>query len=990
MRKDSARPMIFLLLSFTLIGFSRIPAVAQPRGAAASSLSSPSALTLTRNFSAQEQVSAANFFQTYRQALRLSADDELKPISISSDQLGQTHYRYQQYYKGIALADRQFLLHEKDSRVFLAHGEIVSGLVMETTPALSEQQALRLALDHIGAEAYMWEDPGNEAFLQREQNDASATFMPKGELQISAGHGARGPQDFRLVYRFDIYAEKPLGRYDVDVDAKTGAIVKVSSRLYEADVASQGTSVYNGTVTFTADEVTDDTYRLRERGRGNGVETYDMQRTTSFANARDFIDADNNFTDANAQVGVSVHWAAEATYDYYLSKHNRKSYNNANGVIRSYAHFDNNWFNAQWDGSRMRFGDGNNNTTPLVTLDIVAHEFTHGVTQYEAGLIYANESGALNESFSDIFGNAVEFEVLKTEGSWDMGQGAVLIRSMSNPKTLGQPDTYKGARWVPTTNTPNGTNDYGGVHTNSGVQNYWFYLLSEGGSGVNDYGDAYAITPLGLERAAEIAYRNLSTYLTTNSTYQEARLATIYSMMDLYGFKTPEYQTALAAWSAVGVYYPNFEATLVAAEDTVSFVAESAVGKDTSAFEISNQGLDVLYLTAAQISGANFRLLEPTTLPAFLDYGATMTVKVVFTPTAAQVEYGTLRLESNDPSHPATTITLRGKGFAIRPAQAGLVYAIAGRSEQGVFLTLDQNHGQGTAVGATGYDELTGLALRPSNNIIYGTYATSNATTLLRVDAETGEAYAVAVIPVPNLRAIVFDRNDDLFGAQFNSGKLYRIDPVSGDTAAVGNTKISLLSGLAINPIDSSLWAARVGQAIYKLDKTTGASTLVGNSGFARTPEIEFDAAGNLFGLSGFGLNEVSDFLQINPTTGKATKLGTTGFKSVYSLIIRGAITTGVAEQLETPTPRMFALAQNHPNPFNPTTLITFHLPTSAVATLKVFDLAGREVATLVHGKMSAGEHQVHFDASTLAAGVYVYRLEAGEHVAARKLVLVK
>ncbi|NUO82493.1 T9SS type A sorting domain-containing protein, partial [candidate division KSB1 bacterium] len=81
---------------------------------------------------------------------------------------------------------------------------------------------------------------------------------------------------------------------------------------------------------------------------------------------------------------------------------------------------------------------------------------------------------------------------------------------------------------------------------------------------------------------------------------------------------------------------------------------------------------------------------------------------------------------------------------------------------------------------------------------------------------------------------------------------------------------------------------------------------------------------------------------------------------------------------------------QNHPNPFNPTTLITFHLPTSALATLKVFDLAGREVATLVHGKMSAGEHQVYFDASALAAGVYLYRLEAGEQVATRKLVLLK
>jgi len=101
-------------------------------------------------------------------------------------------------------------------------------------------------------------------------------------------------------------------------------------------------------------------------------------------------------------------------------------------------------------------------------------------------------------------------------------------------------------------------------------------------------------------------------------------------------------------------------------------------------------------------------------------------------------------------------------------------------------------------------------------------------------------------------------------------------------------------------------------------------------------------------------------------------------------------VSTAVATQPASKPPQDFYLSQNHPNPFNPTTLITFHLPTSALATLKVFDLAGREVATLVHGKMSAGEHQVYFDASALAAGVYLYRLEAGEQVATRKLVLLK
>lgn len=100
--------------------------------------------------------------------------------------------------------------------------------------------------------------------------------------------------------------------------------------------------------------------------------------------------------------------------------------------------------------------------------------------------------------------------------------------------------------------------------------------------------------------------------------------------------------------------------------------------------------------------------------------------------------------------------------------------------------------------------------------------------------------------------------------------------------------------------------------------------------------------------------------------------------------------TVAVADRPAASTPRDFYLSQNHPNPFNPTTLITFHLPAAAVATLKVFDLAGREVATLINGKLSAGEHRVQFNAGALAAGVYLYRLQSGENTATRKLVLLR
>lgn len=947
-------------------------------------------LARIQKISASEQTNFATFMQTYREALGLSPADELQSLETATDELGVTHHRLQQYHRGLRVADRHYLAHEKNGKVYLAHGEIVSGLQVDTAPALSEAQALRSALNHVGAEAYMWERPENEAFVQREQNDPNATFSPKGQLLLSAPYEARTADDFQLAYRFDIYAEKPLGRYAVDVNAKTGAIIKVTALMHDADVPGQGMSVYNGQVEMTVDQ-NGLTYRLREAGRGKGIETYDMRRSTDLNRAVDFTSTDTSFVEANARAGVSTHWALEGTYDYYKRVHGRDSYDNRGGKLLAYVHFDNGWFNATWDGVRMRFGDGTSNSSPLVTIDIVAHELTHGVTGNSADLIYASESGALNESFSDIFGNAVEFAMLGASGSWDVGEGAVRIRSMSNPRVFGDPRTYLGAGWASTAN-PNSGNDFGGVHTNSGVQNYWFYLLSDGGSGVNDNGEAYNVAGLGIAEAEKIAYRNLTRYLTQSSGYFDTRLATIYSATDLYGANSPQYNAALAAWDAVGVYYPKQAATLSADTDTLGFLAEANTTRDTSTVVITNLGLDALVLSNIQVSGSGFQLLSPPSAPVTLNYGEVYALRVLFTPTSASVVFGAVSMSSTDPLQPTHSITLRGKGFAIRPAAEGVIYANTGRTSNGVLLSINSSSGAGTALGPVNYDELSGIALRRSNNLIYGTAATSVRTTIMRVDAQTGEAYPLVNVPLSNMRAIAFDRNDDLFGAQFTTGKIYRIALATGDTTFVGNTKLTLLTGLAIHPFDGSLWCSRgTGQSLYTIDKATGATTKVGDTGSNAIADLEFDLAGNLFGLAGFGPSVMSDFVQINPTTAKATKIGSTSFKSAYSLAIRGSVVTAVeAPRAETNAPKIFALAQNHPNPFNPTTAIKFYLPSNAEAKLKVFDLSGREVATLVQGKLVAGEHQVHFDASTLAAGVYVYRLEAAGQVATRKLLLVK
>ena len=206
------------------------------------------------------------------------------------------------------------------------------------------------------------------------------------------------------------------------------------------------------------------------------------------------IDSTNSwssFSPALDQYAIDAHWGTERTYDYMDSVHNRNSIDNNGFALRSYVHYDFNYVNAFWDGQRMTYGDGDATNSPLTTLDITAHEIAHGWTDYTSDLIYANESGALNESFSDILGVLVEFYSTPSSANWLIGEDiGRAIRSMSNPNSFGDPDTYGGINWVDQNCIPSSSNDRCGVHTNSGVQNYWFYLLVNGGLGLNDIGDS--------------------------------------------------------------------------------------------------------------------------------------------------------------------------------------------------------------------------------------------------------------------------------------------------------------------------------------------------------------------------------------------------------------------------------------------------------------------------------------------------------------------
>jgi Zn-dependent metalloprotease len=273
------------------------------------------------------------------------------------------------------------------------------------------------------------------------------------------------------------------------------------------------------------------------------------------------VDADNHWgsgtTADRASAAVDAHYGAATTFDYYKNVHGRNGIFGDGKGVPSRVHYGTNYVNAFWDGKQMTYGDGDNVAAgPLVSIDVAGHEMSHGVTEHTANLTYSGESGGLNEATSDIFGTLVEFysNSAADPGDYYIGEkimkDRVALRYMDKPSRDGQsPDCYSSGV---------GNLD---VHYSSAIANHFAYLLAEG-TGAKTIGglphdsptcDGSSITGIGHDKLGKIWYRALTTYMTSGTTYAQARTATLNAATDLYGAGSIERTTVAAAWSAVAV-----------------------------------------------------------------------------------------------------------------------------------------------------------------------------------------------------------------------------------------------------------------------------------------------------------------------------------------------------------------------------------------------------------------------------------------------------
>lgn len=483
--------------------------------------------------------------------LRLAREDTMMP--------GRLHSRFTQMVDGVPVYGSGVARQTDPAGTTVSiFGTLYEGISIDTAPGLRADEAQAVVARLTGVELGPSRSP-RLAILPRDGNQYTLVYLAR----------VATPEDITLYF----------------IDAQTGAVVAQRSDAHtQAPAVGIGHGVLGDAKKVSATPQGGG-FATSDKLRPPVIETYDMHgslaRTIAFLNghvtlgATDFAaDSDNDWTDG-ANVDAHVH--AGYTYDYFFKRFGRRGLDNANIRIQSLAHPVNRqdvftastpviftyYLNAFYAGDGiMVYGEG---LPPGVTLagqgwnflagslDVVGHELTHGVTDFSSQLIYEDESGALNESFSDMMATAIEFFFQpagsgQREADYLIAEDVVTpggIRSMENPGRFGDPDHYS-IRFT-------GPEDNGGVHINSGIPNQAYYLAIEGGTNRTSGLSVQGVGGGNREQIERVFYRAFTQMLPANSTFSTARAATIQAARDLFGNSSAPERAVTEAWTAVGV-----------------------------------------------------------------------------------------------------------------------------------------------------------------------------------------------------------------------------------------------------------------------------------------------------------------------------------------------------------------------------------------------------------------------------------------------------
>lgn len=584
----------------------------------------------TKKFAKNQSVETVgmNYLMDIKGLLRVKdPSSEFQSISKKVDDLGQTHMKMQQVYNGVKVYGSEVVVHlDKKGQVQTFNGRNKpTPQLKSVAPKVSFQQALLSIESDLGKTLPKSNSAktGFNSLLSPSESEEELVIYTMDGVAILTRHITVFPTAIdRWEYFIDANTGKVLDKYyhtcqfHVSFDEnyrESNAILPlpptntsgrdlngVNRQLSTWSDGSQNYLVDTSKPMFNAGQS-----ELPDNPVGS-ILTLDLKNNAP-AEGVEIFHVTSNSTTWNNENGVSAHYNADVSYEYFRTTFNRNSINGEGGNIISFINVGDEeggaLDNAFWNGKAMFYGNGRVAFKPIAGgLDVGGHEMSHGVIQNTANLEYRNQSGALNESFADIFGAMIDRD------DWKIGEDIVTdffpsgtMRDMQNPNNGGNQDGDRGWQPKDMSEFVVTTRDNGGVHVNSGVPNRAYYLFA---------------TSIGKDKAEKVYYRALDNYLTASSQFIDLRLAVLKSAADIHGTGSAEVQAAETAFDTVGI-------TDGAGTDTDNDIPVANGDEFILSLDIRDTDPNTLYLS--DTNGENFVPLTTTRVlrkPSVADNGS--------------------------------------------------------------------------------------------------------------------------------------------------------------------------------------------------------------------------------------------------------------------------------------------------------------------------------------------------------------------------------
>lgn len=510
----------------------------------------------------------------FSSVLNIAKTDEYKFEKKGGSEKERRFEVYRQYYGGVPVKDGVYVLHWENGKLESANGNYIRIGKLDPKPTVTEKEALEIWCNYQKIPASKISRSKIELFVV----DLNGTEEIKTESKVV------------LAYRIRLYSTHIQNWLIGYVDAHTGEIclaepIALTCAFLDTNTdqnfnpiplalspppPATGTFAtrYSGAQSATT-ESRNNQFFLEDRTRANGIIT----RNRNNLNAADttgttpFADNNNNWTEAewdNAakdNAALDVHWTLEQIYDYYLNVHGRRGWDSLGQRTNAYVHAllpidqygtlgkDN---AAYYDGEYLAFGDGESTFKPLASVDIVAHEYAHGINDHTSDFGLSGIVRSFNEGLSDIWAAAIEGSVAPQKNRWKIGEEVMLTKSCL--RNIANPSDPTAESQIARTYGTSEYNSNTGEYYRSGIMSHWFYLLAEGGSKMNGLDYYYTVYGLGIETAARLIYFAQSQrYLNGATTYPLMRTNMVNAANDLFGANSFQSLQVANAWYAVGV-----------------------------------------------------------------------------------------------------------------------------------------------------------------------------------------------------------------------------------------------------------------------------------------------------------------------------------------------------------------------------------------------------------------------------------------------------